>query len=160
MAGRRLGAMAGMVATTVRGATMAIMVGIHLFILGVVAIARQLTIASMPIVTSKVRHPLVMVSDVPAVAVTEVALAIRVPQITAVRRHRTEPLVPREAAVLALALAIAPAAVAAVPLAAHALVALAVVAVVEAPLAVAHALVAVVVALADKRYVTPNLNPL
>jgi hypothetical protein len=33
-------------------------------------------------------------------------------------------------------------------------------AVVEVPLAVAHALVAVAVALADKRYVTPNLNPL
>ena len=103
-----------------------------------------------------------MASGAPAVVATEVVLA-RVPIITIIAHHRITPLVPRATA-QALVPATAPAAIAA-PLAALAQA----VAVVVAPLVVVPALVvavaalaqvAVVVALADKRIVTPNLNPL
>ena len=94
-----------------------------------------------------------MVSDVPAVAITEAASAIRVPIITiTVRRHRMErsgTRVPTQ--VLAQAVARTVAAL----LAALVLVAVIVEAAVAVPLVVAHAQVAVVVASADKRIVPP-----
>ena len=100
-----------------------------------------------------------MALDVLAVATTEVALA-RVPIITIIaRHHRTALLAIRAATAQALVPATVPAAVAA-PLAALAQAAVAVPLVVAPALVAVVALALVVVALADKRYVTPNLNPL
>lgn len=116
------------------------------------------------------RHPSATVSVVLTEVVTEEALALRA-TITTIAQHRRAERLALRATVRALAptavpTPIAPLAAAApaptVPLAllAPAAVPAVVEAVVEVPLAVAHALEAVVVALADKRYVTPNLNPL
>ena len=98
-----------------------------------------------------------MVPDVPVVEALEAALVIHVVAITVLPPHRTVPLAIRAAAILASVTVPAPAALA--PLVAIAPAVAAAEAVVVAPLAEARALVAVVDALADKRYVTPNLNP-
>ena len=116
------------------------------------------------------RHPSATVSVVLTEVVTEEALALRA-TITTIAQHRRAERLALRATVRALAptavpTPIAPLAAAApaptVPLALLAPAAVPAVAeaVAVAPLAVAHALEAVVVALADKRYVTPNLNPL
>ena len=117
------------------------------------------------------RHPSATVSVVLTEVVTEEALALRA-TITTIAQHRRAERLALRATVRALAptavpTPIAPLAAAApaptVPLAllAPAAVPAVVEAVVEVPLAaVVVALVAVAVALADKRCVTPNLNPL
>jgi len=95
-----------------------------------------------------------MVSDVPVEVATEAALAMCATIATAHHLPRRVPLVTH--AVTVLALALAPAQVAAqAPLAALAQAAVAVEEAAAARSVVAHALVAVVVALADKIY-----NPL
>jgi hypothetical protein len=98
-----------------------------------------------------------------AIIIAEVALAIRV-AATARRLRRTVPLATLAATVQASVAVPAPAIPAPIAaparLAAIAPAAVAAEAVVVAPLAEVHALVAVVVALADKKYVNPYLNPI
>ena len=105
-----------------------------------------------------------MVPDVPVVEALEAALVIHVVAITVLPPHRTVPLAIRAATILASVTVPAPAIPAPIAaparLAAIAPAAVAAEAVVVAPLAEVHALVAVVVALADKKYVNPYLNPL
>ena len=95
---------------------------------------------------------------VAVIVIAEVALATPAAVAIARRLRRTVPLATLAAAIRASA--VVPAPVALAPLAAIAPAAVAAEAVVVAPLVEARALVAVVVALADKRYVNPYLNPL
>ena len=149
MAGRHLGAMAGMVPYIVLGATM---VGIHLFIIIAATIVPLLTNASMPIAMWGARHPLAMASDVPVVEVTEAALAMRVAIIIARRHHRrTEDSVVHVAIVQASEVVPATLTVAPLVPTAPAPVAVAPLAVVAPVVAVVDAQVEAVVALADKR---------
>jgi hypothetical protein len=90
------------------------------------------------------------------VVTAEVVSVIHVAVAIARRLRKEAPLATLAATTLASVAVPVPAAPA--PLAAIVLAAAEAVAV--APLAVAHALEAVVVALADKRYVNPYLNPL
>ena len=98
-----------------------------------------------------------------AIIVAEAALVIHVAAI-ARRLRKTEPLAAlattAQASVAVPAPAIPAPIAAPARLAAIAPAAVAAEAVVVAPLAEVHALVAVVVALADKKYVNPYLNPL
>ena len=93
------------------------------------------------------------------VVTAEVVSVIHVAVAIARRLRKEAPLATLAATTLASVAVPVPAAPA--PLAAIVLAAVAAAeAVAVAPLAVAHALEAVVVALADKRYVNPYLNPL
>lgn len=102
-----------------------------------------------------------MVSDVLTEVVTEEDLALRA-TITTIAQHRRAERLALRATVRALAPTAVPAPTVPLALLAPAAVPAVAEAVVEVPLAAAVvvALVAVAVALADKRCVTPNLNPL
>ena len=92
------------------------------------------------------------------VVTAEVVSVIHVAAAIARRLRKEAPLATLAATTLASVAVPVPAAPA--PLAAIVLAAVAAEAVAVAPLAEAHALEAVVVALVDKRYVNPYLNPL